>query len=241
MAGSTALLVLAVAGLASLARASGCFGGHPGALPRNGAAGAPVNTHVRVSGPSAATVVWEGPDGRQIRFREWKVGTSGSFARVFAAESMLAQGAHTIRMKDPDVTQTFDVGRSMDVSPPRMQGTLSLDAVNQLEPGSECPVNRYIRASFPAPADEGGSASDFSYLVWLGDRPGEPWHSADALVHAEAVERAAVRIRFGEAGCGCIPHVRLTPGVTYRLMIRAMDVAGNISRESLSGAVAIPR
>jgi hypothetical protein len=169
------------------------------------------------------------------------VGSGPSAARILISRTPLKSGSHTLQTTDPDTIHTFTVVPSADVLPPRLEGNLSLDASNAPEPSSECPDTIFIRARFRVPQDDRTHAADLTYFVWIRrDRTslgGDP----DVVLPAEAIAAGEATFRFGEAGCGCIPHVPLEPGTTYRITLRAVDAAGHESVDALSGTVRVPK
>ncbi|MGH7232706.1 MAG: hypothetical protein ACREJU_15315, partial [Nitrospiraceae bacterium] len=74
-------------------------------------------------------------------------------------------------------------------------------------------------------------------LVSLEESGGHPAQILDLLVHAEAVSAGMVRFRIGESGCGCLPHAALRLESHYRITILALDVAGHVSSDSLTGEI----
>jgi hypothetical protein len=220
--------------------ASGCFGGQPDILPRQASANLPANTQVRIATRDAASVAWFGPDGHAVRFIERKVGRGRSTARVLTPVSELTPGAHTLRTIDPDLEHTFAVAGPVDQTPPSLSGSLVLAGHFAPESDSSCPSNIWIEISLPAPQDDDTSDDGFSYLVFLGNAWQEPLQNADLLVHAESVADGRVRFRIGETGCGCIPRAELQRCTRYRVAVAAVDMAGNLSPQRLSGEVTIP-
>lgn len=220
--------------------ASGCFGGQPDVLPRDAAANVPANAQIRIATKDAAAVAWFGPDGQRVAFNERKVGRGRSAARVLTPVSELARGAHTLRTTDPDMDVRFAVTGPIDQTPPSLHGSLVLAGHFAPEPDSTCPTNVWIQVSLPVPLDDATADDSFSYLVFLGRPREEPWRNADLLTHAEAVADGWARFRIGETGCGCIPRVELRPCTRHRVAVVAVDMAGNLSPESLSGEVTIP-
>lgn len=221
-------------------RASGCFGGQPDILPRQASTNLPANTQVRIATRDAASVAWFGPDGHAVRFGERKVGRGRSAARVLTPESELAQGPHTLRTTDPDMDHRFEVAGPVDHTPPSLHGLLVLDGHFAPEADSTCPTNIWIRISLPVPQDNDTADDDFSYLIFLERGAEEPWRDADLLVHAESVADGWARFRIGETGCGCIPWAELRRCTRYRVSVLAVDMAGNLSPQSLSGEITIP-
>jgi hypothetical protein len=235
--GIAALVLLASPRFAT---ASGCFGGQPDILPRNGSTNVPSNSRITIARRLPAGVTWIGPDGRQIAFRERQVGSSPSAARVLSSEGPLQPGTHTVRTIDPDLTHTFTVVPSVDSLPPRFSGVLNLEAHNSPEPSSECPENMFIRAGFPAPQDDGTDTNDLAFAVQIRAIGGKEPGTSELLLPAEAITGGRVYFRLGETGCGCIPKVKLDAGTTYRITVRAIDTAGNESTNSLTGTVIVP-
>jgi hypothetical protein len=223
-----------------LALASGCFGGEPDISPRNGSTSVPSNARVTVARRSPASLLWVGPGGRQIIYRQRQAGSGPSAARILMSDTALPPGVHTIRTTGPDMTQSFTVTSSTDSLPPSLTGTLMLEAFNAPEPSSECPENIFIRAGFPAPHDDRTDTNNFIYLVWIRDPDGKRSASPDLVLPAESIVRGQVFFRFGETGCGCIPRVKLRAGASYRITLRAVDIAGNESTNTLSGLVTVP-
>lgn len=220
--------------------ASGCFGGQPDILPRPATTGLPANTQVRIAVRDVGSVAWLGPNGRPVRFDERQVGRGPSTARVLTPEPELARGAHTLRTTDPDVEFRFEVTGPIDRASPTLRGFLALEGYFAPEPDSSCPTNIWIRISLPVPQDDTTADGDFSYLVSLRGGRHEAWEDADLLVHAESIAEGWARFRIGETGCGCIARAELRPCTSYRVTVAAMDAAGNLSPQSLSGEVAIP-
>ena len=221
--------------------ASGCFGGEPDILPRRGVAAVPRNAQVRIARRAAASVRWIGPDGTRLAVREQRVGRGRSVARVLTSTSALPSGLHRLETRDPDLVHEITVGSFNDQSAPELAGELTLTAHFAPEPGSSCPDNAWIRVSLPLPRDDVTTPDGFSYLVFLGEPEGNRWRRADLLVHAESVTRDTVQFRIGESGCGCIPMISLSPGVLYRVIVAAVDVAGHLSAESLSAEIRMPK
>jgi hypothetical protein len=220
--------------------ASGCFGGQPDMLPRPAATDLPANTQVRIAVRDVMSVAWFGPDGRAVRFGERKVGRGPSTARVLTPEAELARGAHTLRTTDPDMDFQFEVAGPLDRTPPTLHGSLALEGYFAPEADSSCPTNIWISMSVPVPQDDNTADGAFSYLVFLGRGRQGSWHDADLLVHAESVADGWARFRIGETGCGCIARAELRRCTRYRVTLVAVDAAGNLSPQSLSGEVTIP-
>ena len=235
---TAALLAAAVLCAGRLVESSGCFGGDPDIVPHREATGLPVNTQVRIARRAPVAVVWTGPDGTPVPVRERRIGAGAAAALVLAPAGLLAAGWHTIRTREPDVTTRFAVETGADAQPPRLRGALVLEAHHAPEPDSSCPVNTWIRATFDLPDDDRTPPPAFSYLVTveLSGRTGSG--RVEILAHAEAIEARRVRLRVGETGCGCIPHVGLAPTARYRVEIRALDIAGHRSLDALSSEVA---
>ena len=224
-----------------LAWASGCFGGSPDISPRDNSMNVPSNGRITIARRVPAGVSWFGPDGRQIAFSERQAGFGPSAARILTSDAPLPPGSHRIQTTDPDVIHKFIVLPSADSLPPRLAGLLTLEALNTPEPSSECPENIFIRARFPAPQDDKTDTKDLTYLLWIRPMDTQGAVAPDLLLPAEAIVRGEVYLRFGETGCGCIPQFKLQPGTTYRITLRALDLAGNESADTLSGTVAVPR
>lgn len=225
---------------AAAVSASGCFGGEPDILPRRGAAEVPRNAQVRIARRDAASVRWIGPDGARLAADERRVGRGRSVARVLTATSTLAPGLHRLETRDPDLVHEFTVGSFSDQSAPRLVGELTLAAHLAPEPDSSCPENTWIRASLTLPRDDVTTPDGFSYLIFLGEPEETSWDGAELLVHAESVTGETVHFRIGEAGCGCIPRISLSPGALYRVTVRAVDAAGHLSADSLSAEIRMP-
>jgi hypothetical protein len=221
-------------------QASGCFGGQPEILPRQASTNLPANSQVRIATRDAASVAWFGPDGHAVHFGERKVGHGRSAARVLTPGSELMRGTHTLRTTDPDMDVRFEVAQPVDEIPPSLHGSLILDGHFAPEADSTCPTNIWIRIALPVPQDDRTEDGSFSYLVFLGGGREETWRNADLLVHAESVADGRARFRIGETGCGCIPRAELRRCTRYRVAVVAVDAAGNLSPQSLSGEVTIP-
>jgi hypothetical protein len=222
----------------SVASASGCFGGEPDVRPHAGAGSLPANTQVRIARRDAAAVSWTGPGGAMVAFDNRRVGMGRSAGHLLTPLSPLAAGTHTVRTAEPDGVHRFTVGQGLDRTPPRLRGDLALEARFAPEPGSSCPENIWIRATLVLPEDDYTGPDGFSYLVTVSQATAGP--AVALLVHAESVTATTVRFRIGETGCGCLPHVPLTPGTPYRLTIRAIDVAGHVSIAGFAAEVTIP-
>ena len=234
--------IAAVALLTSprFAAASGCFGGQPDISPRNGSTSVSSNSRVTIARRLPAGVTWVGPDGQQIAFRERQMGSGPSAVRILSSEEPLRPGAHTIQTTDPDLIHTFTVVPFADSLPPRISGVLSLEAHNSPEPTSECPENTFIRASFPVPQDDGTDANDLTFAVQIRASGLKESAMSDLVLPAETIAGGRVYFRFGETGCGCIPRIKLQPGTTYQITVRAIDAAGNVSANGISGMVSVP-
>lgn len=222
------------------AHASGCFGGQPDILPRQASTNLPANVQIRIATRDAASVAWLGPNGQAVPFGERKVGRGRSTARVLTPLSELAPGVHTLRTTDPDSDHRFEVAGTIDQTAPSLHGSLVLASHFAPEADSTCPTNIWIQISLPAPLDDETADDGFSYLVFLGRVPQEPWLNADLLAHAESVADGQVRFRIGETGCGCIPRAELRRCTRYRIGLVAVDAAGNLSPQFLLGEVTIP-
>lgn len=220
--------------------ASGCFGGSPDITPRNGSPKFPSNGRVTIAGRSAAGVSWVGPDGRQIKFREQRIGPGPSATRILTNEAPLQPGIHTLQTRDPDGTQTFRVVPVADVQPPQLSGPLTLDAFNTTEPSSECPENIFIRARFRGPHDDVTEIRDLTYRVWIQRGTQGGADAPDLVLSAESIVAGEVSFRFGKSGCGCIPPFELKAGARYEVQVQAVDAAGHGSKSTLSGEVTIP-
>lgn len=232
------MLVAAILCAGRLAESSGCFGGEPDIVPRHKESGLPINTQVRIARRAPAAVSWTGPDGIAVEAREQRIGKGAASARILTPTASLPAGLHTIRTKDPDGVQCFNVGAERDERAPRMRGTLSLESEHAPEPDSSCPENTWIRATFSLPEDDRTRPEGFSYLVDLQNMESARTR-VELLVHAEALEHQTVRFRVGETGCGCIPRARLDANARYRVTIRALDIAGHRSREAISGEITV--
>lgn len=219
---------------------SGCFGGQPDVVPRNGSANVPSNGRVTISRRVPARVSWTGPDQRRIAFHERRAGSGPSSGLVLISDSPLAPGLHTIQTTDPDVIHTFSVVSATDSLPPSLTGPLTLEAVHAPDSSSECPDTTYIRASVPAPPDDRTKTEDLTYFVWLGPVDFQATRAPDIILPAESVSDSGVLFRFGEVDCGCIPRIKLEPGRHYRVTVRAVDTAGNVSVNALSANVTVP-
>lgn len=223
-----------------VAWASGCFGGEPSVWPRDGSEALPPNAHVRITHRDVRGVKWIGPDGKPVRFRELRVGTGRSAARVLASEEPLAAGGHRIETLDPDASHAFTVSGPLDREEPSLRGELRLEAHHAPEPASSCPANTWIRIDLAAPRDDRTPPGGFGYLVTLQGGAGLD-RKVELLVHAESRADGRVAFRVGETGCGCIPHARLEAGGRYTVTVRAVDVAGHVSPTAASGEVVVPR
>jgi hypothetical protein len=222
------------------ARTSGCFGGQPDIRPDGGSPGVPSNARVTIARRTPASVLWFGPDEQRVSFDVRTAGSGPSAARILTPTSSLRPGIHTIQTTNPDLIHTFTVRASADLLPPDLAGKLVLEAFNAPEPSSECPDNIFIRAAFPTPRDDRTDAADLTYLVWIRHEDGGMLAAADLVLPAEAIVRGQVFFRFGETGCGCVPRVKLQPGMNYRVTVRAGDAAGHESTNALSGIVSVP-
>ena len=219
---------------------SGCFGGAPDILPRNGSVSVPSNGRITIARRSPESVSWIGPNGRPITVHERQMGLGPSAARILTSDSALPAGVHTIQTTGPDATQTFHVVSAADSLAPVLAGPLTLEAFNAPEPSSECPENIFIRARFPAPQDDRTAVNDLAYFVWI-HRPDQQGSATPHLVlPAEGTARGEAFLRFGETGCGCIPKMKLEPGIRYQITLRAVDLAGHQSVNALSGMVTVP-
>ena len=219
---------------------SGCFGGHPDIVPRNGSGSVPSNARITIARRAPAGVSWTGPDQRRVPFHERRAGSGQSAALILTSDSALVPGVHTIQTTDPDNTHTFTVVNHADSSPPRLTGRLTLEAVHSPDSSSECPETTFIRVSLTPPDDDGTQTEDLTYFIWVGPVNTSAAPEPDLVLPAESVSRGLVSFRFGELDCGCIPRITLKPGSRYRVTVRAVDAAGHVSANALSAVVTIP-
>jgi hypothetical protein len=235
-----ALAAAAVLTLPQCAHASGCFGGQPDIVPRSGSRRVPSNSRVTIARRAPAGVSWIDPSQRRVSFHERRVGSGPSAALVLTSHSPLAPGLHTLQTTDPDSTHMFTVVPAADSLPPRITGRLTLEAFHAPDPASECPETTFIRVSVPAPEDDRTETEDLTYFVWVTSPDAAVTPNPDLVLPAESVSQGRVFFRFGELDCGCIPRAKLEPGGQYRVTVRAVDAAGNVSANRLAATVTVP-
>jgi hypothetical protein len=243
----TLACTLCLTALPWVAHGSGCFGGFPEVYPTDGVKGVPANVQVRITHRVFAASQWMDSNGAKVLHRARWVGQGHSRAKVLEPAAPLPEGTYEIDTVEPEERYRFRVDAFVDQSRPAWSGELELEGVHAPQPGSSCPDNTWIRATFALPRDEATPPDGFAYLIRIGpvpldDAQGDPWESANLLVHAERIllaERVG-QIRIGESGCGCLPYWNFEPGARYQVELRAVDWAGNLGDDVLTGKVTIP-